>query len=292
MAAADGTVVPGPARPDPLFGLTSVLLLRESRADLGRGGPEEGAVIRWGRRAGEVSRDDMGEPAVDGEPDTFSERTPLSVWCRVGTGPLSEEDAAADTGALLTGSLGVAAAAAETEADGVVVVAVVAVVVVVVDAGSAVSGEPLSERKDSSRSVVMMAMAITVYRAWGRRAAVACWFAGEAMSWWAALWEQRGPVVEVDRPQAHAHRHTGNGRSSGQFQTSWGPFSTRRTAVGCGRPDDEERGAVAQGRAAHLLAAGVDGVDGTGLAMERRRMGGEGRVQLACACARMACDEK
>lgn len=77
MAAAEGTVVLGPARLGPLFGLTSVLLLRERRPGLETGAVDAG--VRCGGRAGEVSREESGEFAVDGEPDTFSERVPLSV---------------------------------------------------------------------------------------------------------------------------------------------------------------------------------------------------------------------
>lgn len=92
MAAAEGTVVLEPARLGPLLGLTSVLLLRERSVDLGRG--PDGGCWRWGGRAGDVSREDMGEFAVDGEPEAFSEREPLRAWCRMeGIGPLSDAEA-------------------------------------------------------------------------------------------------------------------------------------------------------------------------------------------------------
>lgn len=100
MAAAEGTVVLGPARLGPLFGETSVLLLRERRPDLGRV-PEEPAW-RCDGRAGEVSREDCGELAFDGEPDTFRERAPFRLWCRIGAvgavGALSDAGAGAGAG--------------------------------------------------------------------------------------------------------------------------------------------------------------------------------------------------
>jgi hypothetical protein len=78
MAAAEGTVVLGPARLDALLGLTSVLLLRDSRSALDMdSGPEP--VLRLGGRAGEVSREVCGEAAADGEPATLSEDAVLGV---------------------------------------------------------------------------------------------------------------------------------------------------------------------------------------------------------------------
>jgi hypothetical protein len=81
MAAAEGTVAPAPARLGPLFGLTSVLLLRERRPDLGLG---PGWRCDW--RLGDVSRDDIGEFVVDG---------PLSAFCRGARDGLSGPAAAA-----------------------------------------------------------------------------------------------------------------------------------------------------------------------------------------------------
>ena len=81
----------------PLFGETSVLLLRERSPDLGRV-PEEPAW-RCDGRAGDVSREDMGEATFDGEPDTFNERVPLSVFGRMGAmDALSDAEADADGG--------------------------------------------------------------------------------------------------------------------------------------------------------------------------------------------------
>lgn len=90
MAAAEGTVVLEPARPGPLFGLTSVLLFFERSPGLAC--DPDGPVVRRGGRAGEVSREESGELAVDGEPDTFSDRPPLSA-CRMEAGPLSDAEA-------------------------------------------------------------------------------------------------------------------------------------------------------------------------------------------------------
>lgn len=154
MAAAEGTVVLGPARLGPLFGLTSALLLRDRRPDLG-GGPDE-AALRWGGRAGDVSREDSGELAVDGEPDTFNERAPLSVWCRMGTGAGPLSAVAAGEG---VGAAGLLAADSRADVGGVVV-----------DAGSADSGTPVMERKEPSLESVMMADG----GAWGPGAGVAC----------------------------------------------------------------------------------------------------------------------
>lgn len=63
-----------PARLGPLLGLTSVLLFRDLNPDF--------AVVpdcRSGGLAGELSLEDNGEFAVDGEPETVSDRDPLSA---------------------------------------------------------------------------------------------------------------------------------------------------------------------------------------------------------------------
>lgn len=80
MAAAER---PGELVVGPRLGLTSVLLLRERRADwdwdlaLGPGGA---AVVRCRLRAGEASRELRAEFAGDGEPDTLSERSLARDW--------------------------------------------------------------------------------------------------------------------------------------------------------------------------------------------------------------------
>jgi hypothetical protein len=80
MAAAER---PGELVLGPRLGLTSVLLLRERRADcdceraLGPGGA---VVVRCRLRAGEASRELMAELAGDGEPDTLSERSRARDW--------------------------------------------------------------------------------------------------------------------------------------------------------------------------------------------------------------------
>lgn len=78
----------------PLFGEASVLLLREGSPDLGRA-PEEPAW-RCDGRAGDESREAWGVLALDGDPETFSERTPLRAWpdARIGAaGAVSDADA-------------------------------------------------------------------------------------------------------------------------------------------------------------------------------------------------------
>lgn len=83
MAAAER---PGELVPGPRLGLTSVLLLRERRADcdceraLGPGGA---VVLRCRLRAGEASRELIAEFAGDGEPDTLSERSRTRDWRRI-----------------------------------------------------------------------------------------------------------------------------------------------------------------------------------------------------------------
>jgi hypothetical protein len=74
MEAAEGMVVPDPARLGPRLGLPSVLLLRDSRPDLGRT-PDEPVLLlvlllwllvwRIRGRAGECSRDDSGDGFFD-----------------------------------------------------------------------------------------------------------------------------------------------------------------------------------------------------------------------------------
>lgn len=155
MAAAEGTVAGGPGRLGPLFGLTSVLLLRDRRPALGSG-PD--TALRAGGRDGEVSREDNGEAAVDGEPDTLSERAPLSVWDRSGADPDALSAAAgacADAGA----------GAFEAAAAGVVVVGEVL-------EGSADSAAPVTERKPEPASVSSVIAGDD--SAWGRGPASAC----------------------------------------------------------------------------------------------------------------------
>lgn len=134
IEAAEGTVVLEPGRLGPLLGLTSVLLLRERRADLGRGPAAAAAAaavvaaaVRCGGRAGECSRDDSGEFVAEGSPDRLSERAPLSEWWRMGAVDES------------SGSL-----EREWRAVGVVEE------LVEVDAGSADWAWPVRERKEGS----------------------------------------------------------------------------------------------------------------------------------------------
>lgn len=141
MAAAEGTVVLGPARPGPRLGLASLLLLREGRADLDW--VSASCVLRCEWRAGDELREDMGELVADRGPDTSSERAALLVWLRMGAGTPSEGVAVGAWFAAAAGAVGV----------GVVEVGVVLVdadVDVDADAGSAVSGEPVRERKEPS----------------------------------------------------------------------------------------------------------------------------------------------
>jgi hypothetical protein len=158
MAAAEGTVAAGPDRLGPRFGLTSVLL-RDRRPDLGSG-PD--TAFRAGGREGDESREDSGEAAVEGEPDTLSERGPLSVWERRGATPdaLSagaSADGGAEAGVLEAGAVGVVEA--EEEA-----------VVLVLAVGSADSAAPVTERKPVSVSSVIAGDEC----AWGRGPASAC----------------------------------------------------------------------------------------------------------------------
>jgi hypothetical protein len=155
MAAAEGTVAAGPDRLGPRFGLTSVLLLRDRRPDLGSG-PD--TALRAGGRAGEVSREDNGEAAVDGEPDTLSERAPLSVWVRRRAVP-DALSAGAGAGTIVFEDAAVGVVEAEDEA-----------VVLVLAAGSADSAAPVTERKAVSESSVIVGDQC----AWGRGPASAC----------------------------------------------------------------------------------------------------------------------
>lgn len=98
MAAAEGTEALEPALTGPLLGLASLLFLRERSPDLGSG--PEAACWRWGGRAGDVSREDKGEFAAEGELDAFSDLGPLSVF-RLGT-----RDSWFDAGAGATGRFG------------------------------------------------------------------------------------------------------------------------------------------------------------------------------------------
>jgi hypothetical protein len=81
MAAAVGTDGFGFATLAPLLGLASVLAFRERGTDLEVEGPAA-PCWRWGGRAGELSREDCGELAVDGELDTLSAREPPRT-CRI-----------------------------------------------------------------------------------------------------------------------------------------------------------------------------------------------------------------
>jgi hypothetical protein len=160
MAAAEGIVALGAGKLGPLFGLTSVLLLRDRRPDLGSG-PD--VALRTGGRAGEVSREDSGEAVVDGEPDTLSERAPLSVWERMGAGPdalsaAAGVDAGVDAGAGAFVVVGVVEVEVEGEA-------------VVLAAGSADSAAPVRERKPGS--VPASSVIVGDGCAWGRGPACA-----------------------------------------------------------------------------------------------------------------------
>lgn len=99
MAAAERA---GELELEPRLGLTSVLLLRERRADCdcerapGRDGAVvvvevvvvveavvEAAAVRWKLRAGEASRECTAEVEGEGEPDAFSERSLARDWRRI-----------------------------------------------------------------------------------------------------------------------------------------------------------------------------------------------------------------
>lgn len=162
MAAAEGTVALEPARlgPPPLLGLTSALLLRERSPGLVRGT----ACGRLVWREGDVSREDMGEFAADGELDALRDRGPLSVFWRRGTrDPLSE---AAD-GLLVLEESWVEAMEVLAGAGEAVVAAVV--VVEVVD-GSALSTTPAMDWKESASEVMLGVQ---------RAVRLACWTCGD-----------------------------------------------------------------------------------------------------------------
>ena len=82
MAAAEGTVVPGPGTLGVLLGLASLLLLREGRPDLGCESTRAG--LRWEVRAGDVLREDMGEFVLEREAGAFRPRGADFVWFRMG----------------------------------------------------------------------------------------------------------------------------------------------------------------------------------------------------------------
>jgi len=158
MAAAEGMVVLEPARLGPLFGETSVLLLRDRRPDLGKV-PEE-LAWRCDGRAGEVSREDCGEFALDGDRDTFSERAPFRLWCRCigAVGALSDAEAEAGAGG------------------GALFVEDSRVAVGDVWGGVVDSAWPVREWKVSSVVSGMMVNVLAVqWWAWGPGASVACW---------------------------------------------------------------------------------------------------------------------
>jgi hypothetical protein len=91
IAAADGIVVLDPARLGPLLGLTSVLLFLDLSPDFGRG-PDALCCLSGGL-AGELSLEDIGEFAVDGEPEMVRERGPLGAWDLIcAEGSFSEVD--------------------------------------------------------------------------------------------------------------------------------------------------------------------------------------------------------
>ena len=222
MEAAEGTVALGPGRLGPLLGLTSVLLLRDRRSDLAPG-PKD--VLRLGGRAGEVSREDCGEAVVDGEPDTFSDRTPLSVWGRMGPEP-----------GALSAAAGVDAGAGALEAVGVVEVEdEVELAVGVLAAGSADSAAPVTERKPASLSSVI----VDDVRAWGRGPAGACC---------------ERPVVAVE--VVHRRGEQSMRRSNGQTRAAVRPARGARSLAGAaaGRKHRRLRDAVAAGGRGHLLA--------------------------------------
>lgn len=81
MAAAEGTVLPEPAKLAPRLGLTSVLLFRERSPDFAMAPVV--APGRSGGLAGELSLDDSGELAVEGEADRLSVRDPASTCERI-----------------------------------------------------------------------------------------------------------------------------------------------------------------------------------------------------------------
>ena len=84
-----------PVRPGPRFGDTSVLLLRDRRPVLGSCPAGADVCVRCGGRAGDVSREESGELAVEGEPEAFRLRAPLIAWCRMEEGAvLSDAEAA------------------------------------------------------------------------------------------------------------------------------------------------------------------------------------------------------
>ena len=211
MAAAEGTVVAG--KLGPRLGLTSLLLLREARVDLGWASARAAARCDW--RVGEVLRDDIGEVVAE---RVTAARGPVLDWFRMGAGVLSEGVAAAAAAAAVGGAvLGCSrwgAGAAGVEAAGVGVVNVDADadvdvgvgVGVLADAGSATSGEPVMERKEPSSCVsVMAAIAVGCAQSAYREAMPGC--------------DPNSLVV-----------HNG-GQSSDQI-AAWGPQQTRRAVVG------------------------------------------------------------
>lgn len=137
IAAAEGTVVPGPARLGPLLGLTSVLLFLDLSPDFGSG--PDGPCCLNGGLAGELSLEDMGEFAVDGEPEMARDRGPLSAWGLIcAGGPFSDADVG---GCALFVEVVPAEAAFWTWP--------------LLGAGSADSSWPVMERKSSSLVVMM-----------------------------------------------------------------------------------------------------------------------------------------
>lgn len=138
IAAADGIVVLDPARLGPLLGLTSVLLFLDLSPDFGRG-PDALCCLSGGL-AGELSLEDIGEFAVDGEPEMVRERGPLSAWDLIcAEGSFSEVDVG---GCALFVEVVPAEAAFWTWS--------------LLEAGSADSNCPVIERKSFSLVVMML----------------------------------------------------------------------------------------------------------------------------------------
>ena len=102
IEVGEGVLALAAARIEVRLGLTSLLLLRERKPgrEVGLGG----AAGRWGRRAGEASREDSGDVAAAGEAGAFRGRMPARAWYRSGAGM----GLSADGGPLWSGRPGVA----------------------------------------------------------------------------------------------------------------------------------------------------------------------------------------
>lgn len=218
---AEGILEVEAARLGCRLGLTSVLLLRERKPGLVF--VPGVAAVRWGGRAGEASREDSGEVAEEGEPETLSERAPDRAGCRIDAGDAESDAAAGPFWLWLVG----AGACCEVPVAGV-------------DAGSADSRTPVRDWKPSASLVEVMLVVMGLLQRTGAR--VAC-CARMGLQW---LGQQRAPRSLLAVKDAHAlppgtrQAVVGQRRSAGTLLAEQGHCGGAQTVGGALAARDAE----------------------------------------------------